>query len=301
MHLVRSNSFACSALAAWLLLVSSHVGVCAEAAYTYPDLVARMFDLQKLAELPLPGETCKQWSSFDRASRFDSEQKRYVAWGANGDGGQFIRREGDQIVMAEMEGPGCIWRIWSALAEEGHVKIYLDGQEEPAVDLPFREYFTGKTKPFDFPNLSYQLEDVGCRGHNLYLPIPYEKSCKIVADKDWGAYYQIVYTTFPQGTHVPMFSGEYSQKSLSALRRWNDFCRPRGECSESGMMGMDPMGHRKGEETIADSIRIAPGATERLELSGGPSDYGYSRHDGSAGSRRPNGGAARIGACHYLR
>ena len=32
-------------------------------------------------------------------------------------------------VMAEMEGPGCIWRIWSALAEQGHVKIYLDGIE----------------------------------------------------------------------------------------------------------------------------------------------------------------------------
>ena len=34
-------------------------------------------------------------------------------WEANGDGDNFIRRKAT-VVMAEMEGPGCIWRIWSA-------------------------------------------------------------------------------------------------------------------------------------------------------------------------------------------
>ena len=42
------------------------------------------------------------------------------------------------------EGPGCIWRIWSATAEQGHVKIYLDGQAQPAVDLPFPGLFHGQ-------------------------------------------------------------------------------------------------------------------------------------------------------------
>ncbi len=240
----------------------------AEVEYTYADLVTRMMDLASLSELPRPGETCRQWSSYDRASRFDSNQGRYVAWDANGDGGQFIRREGDQVVMAEMKGPGCIWRIWSALAKEGHVKIYLDGQPQPAVDLPFRQYFTGKTKPFDYPNLSYQLEDVGCRGHNLYLPIPYQKSCKIVADKDWGAYYQFVYTTFPEGTKVPTFTANYSPDSLDALKRLNRCCGTQGGGVVGATMGADPMGPRDGEETIADSISIAAGATERLQLTG---------------------------------
>ncbi len=39
--------------------------------------------------------------------------------------------------------PGLYWRIWSARAEKGRVKIYLDGQEKPAVDLPFENYFDG--------------------------------------------------------------------------------------------------------------------------------------------------------------
>ena len=40
-----------------------------------------------------------------------------------------------------MSGPGVIWRIWSAKPEQGHVSIYLDGSDTPAVDLPFAGYF----------------------------------------------------------------------------------------------------------------------------------------------------------------
>jgi len=104
---------------------------------TYIDLVNRLTDLEHLATLPAPGEKCQQWSSYDRGSKYDQASGKYVGWFANGDGGGIIRKEGDLQVFAEMEGPGVIWRIWSALANEGRVKIYLDGAAEPAVDLPF--------------------------------------------------------------------------------------------------------------------------------------------------------------------
>ena len=135
----------------------------AQQTLTYADLVDRMTDLEYLAVLPEKGETCAQWSSFDRASRYDEETGKYVAWDANNDGPMFIRKEGNRWVMAEMEGPGCIWRVWSALTDKGHVKIYLDGQEQPAVDLPFNDYFTGKAAPLNYPTLSYALEDQGSR------------------------------------------------------------------------------------------------------------------------------------------
>ncbi len=73
--------------------------------------------------------------------------------------------------------------------------------------------------PFDFPNLSYNLSSDGCAGQNLYYPIPYQKSCKIVAEKGWGAYYQFVYTTFPDGTQVPTFSTDLAQAHRSALAK----------------------------------------------------------------------------------
>ena len=175
------------AIATTLVLAGLTAAVRGDQSLTYPDLVGRLTDLARLATLPDRGETCAQWSSYDRASRYDEKTGKYVAWGANGDGNGVIRTEGDQVVMAEMKGPGCIWRIWSAAAARGHVKIYLDGQPEPAVDMPFAHYFDGKHAPFAYPALSYNLAEVHSSGQNLFVPIPYQKSCKVVADKGWGA------------------------------------------------------------------------------------------------------------------
>lgn len=36
---------------------------------TYLELVKRLTDLEQLAALPAAGETCQQWSSYDRRSR----------------------------------------------------------------------------------------------------------------------------------------------------------------------------------------------------------------------------------------
>jgi hypothetical protein len=198
----------------------------AQEKFTYVDLVNRLTDLEHLATLPQPGETTKQWSSYDRASKYDEQTGKYVAWGANGDGGGIIRKEGNDLVFAEMEGPGCIWRTWSAKPMEGHVRIYLDGATEPVVDLPFAGYFDGKNEPFTRPALVHTV----AKGCNNYTPIPYQKSCKIVADEKWGSYFQFVYTTFPKVTQVPTFKRELSSEENKALDEANKIlthCGPR--------------------------------------------------------------------------
>ena len=99
---------------------------------------------------PSEGEKCLQWSSYDRKSRL--ENGKYLEWDANGDNNGHLRMEGEQMVIGEMDGPGCIWRIWSGTPEQGHVKIYLDGNSIPAVDLPFVEYFNRTQAPFNTLN-----------------------------------------------------------------------------------------------------------------------------------------------------
>jgi hypothetical protein len=185
---------------------------------TYIDLVHRLTDLERLATLPAPGETCAQWSSYDRRSRYDEATGKYLGWDANGDGNGFIRKEGDQFVFAEMKGPGCIWRIWSARPEQGHVRIYLDGAKEPTVDLPFIGYFDRKNEPFTRSALVHTV----AMGWNNYTPIPYQKSCKIVADEKWGNYFQFVYTTYPRGTEVPTFKRQLTAEENAALDEANN-------------------------------------------------------------------------------
>jgi len=221
------------AIVAWLCRP-----VLAEETYSYADLVKQLTNLERLAVLPAQGETCAQWSSYDRASKYDEAAGKYVKWDANGDGGGIIRREGNLSVFAEMEGPGCIFRIWSALPEKGRVKIYLDGSETPVVDMPFADYFDGKHEPFNYPQLSYRLEDVKCRGQNLYFPIPYQKSCKIVAEDKWGTYFHFNYVTYPKGTKVPTFSPELVKENAAVLKEVDDYFAER--------MGTDPAGQRQG-------------------------------------------------------
>ncbi len=214
---------------------------------SYADLARRLTDLERLAVLPPRGDTCAQWSSYDRRSRYDADTGTYVAWAANGDGTGCIRKEGDRIVMAEMDGPGCIWRIWSARAAQGHVKVYLDGASEPAIDLPFDGYFNRKHAPFDPPSLVY----TAARGRNNYVPIPYARSCRIVAEKGWGRYFQFGYETFPKGTRVPTFSMDLPAEATEALAA--------ADKTLAGGLGRDPAGRRDGQETLTKTVTVVGG------------------------------------------
>src|SRR5580700_4477424 len=65
----------------------------------------------------------------------------YDRRGGNHDWSNYIRREGRAAVMMESEGPGCITRIWTADPQKGTVKIYLDRNPEPAIEMPFEKLF----------------------------------------------------------------------------------------------------------------------------------------------------------------
>ena len=242
----------------WSILTVGLLGastLASEQILTYEDLAARLTSMERLATLPGSGENCMQWSSYDRNSRYDAAAEKYVAWDANGDGDGYIRKEGDQIVMAEMKGPGCLWRIWSAAPKDGHVRIYLDGATEPAVNLPFIGYFDGKNEPFTRSALVHTV----AMGWNNYTPIPFQKSCKVVADKNWGQYFHFTYGTFPPGTVVPTFKRALSTSELAALDRANTILLHPGS---------DPAGPRADAQTAQKSLILAGGAKTTLTLRG---------------------------------
>jgi hypothetical protein len=209
--------------------------------------------MQYLAKPPVLGEMSGNFSSFDRRSKYDSVTNTYLAWGANGDGSGYIRKEGDDMVVFEKDGPGVIWRFWSALAKEGHIKIYIDNEEAPVVDKPFRDFFEtaeGETPPLNYPNIVMTLS----RGRNRFLPIPYNKHCKIVLSKNWGAYYHITYTNFPKATSVPSYTGKYTKNENFTLAETDRILGSRGY-------------HRKKyDKEIVDTIDIKANAGEEVDV-----------------------------------
>ena len=120
--------------------------------FSYSDLAHKLTDLEALAILPEPGEKTAMWSSYDRRSRYDERSDTYKNWGGDKDHLGYIRKEGEYLVFAEMEGPGCIWRIWSAKADEGHdenisFEEAVKGQNRGWAFWPKRTFGGGFMKP----------------------------------------------------------------------------------------------------------------------------------------------------------
>src|SRR5262245_1512700 len=193
----------------------------------YADLMRRLTDLERLAESPLSGEQGGACSSYDRRSRYNAETGTYEEWDANNDGSGFIRQEGDWIVAFEREGPGVIWRVWSALPSAGHIQIFIDDAPEPAVDMPFRDFFerfNNEIAPLNFPLLTPILS----RGRNRFIPIPYNRFCKVRFAPGWGAYYHFTYSSFPKDTSLPMFTGAFDRDASLALAAADRVLAARG-------------------------------------------------------------------------
>ncbi len=219
----------------------------------YAEVVGRLMDMKALAQLPNEGEKSSMWSSYDRESKI-TDAGEYKNWDANIDGlkPQYIRKEGDQEVLAEMDGPGAIVRIWSASPRKGHVKIYIDGQKEPVIDLPFIYYFKPSIPAFDYPELVYETN---ARGFNNYVPITFNKSCKVVADPGWGQYYHFNYINFSEGKSVQSFTGKLSAEDKAALRKVNDFFENK--------MGQSPYLNEEFEQ-IKSSLDIPAGEEKKV-------------------------------------
>lgn len=183
----------------------------------YTDVVDSMIDLKSLANIPVAGEKTCECSSYNKLSKYNVETGVYENWSQNWDEGYDAPRDEEGgYIIADMKGPGAIVRIWSANPKQGAIKIFIDGKL--VVNMPFANIFTGKNAPFNFDNLSYDA--VG--GKNCYVPITYNKSCKVVLYGDWGKFYQVNYVTFEEGTVVESFKNPLSDEQKAALSAVNN-------------------------------------------------------------------------------
>lgn len=207
---------------------------------TVESLLGEMTDLDRLAT---PADyTCRQFSSYDRASTTPDDPE---TWFANNDCGNYLRREkGGEFVLAEAEGPGAIVRIWSA-NPGGTIRIYLDGKV--ALEADFEALATGKVEPFAPP-----FGELCSRGASLYFPFPYAKSMKVTTSKG-GQYYHVNYRTYTKGTKVETYAGAPGEAVRAAGER---LTRPA------------PVGPQEATARFFGSLDLTgPDTITRLELS----------------------------------
>ncbi len=132
----------------------------------------------------------------------------------------YIRKEGlRRLVIADLEGPGVIQRIWTPTPTEDTIQFYFDGEADPRISIRFIDLFTSEVFPFKSPLVG---NEVG--GYYCYLPIPYEKSCKIVYLGERIQFHQIQHRTFPENSETMSFSPDLTDEETAALhntlKRW---------------------------------------------------------------------------------
>ena len=142
----------------------------------------------------------------------------YDRTGGNNDGfgGQysFVRKEKDGLVLADLHGPGVIYRIWTPTPTDDMLEFYFDGEKEPSIQVKFRELFMGKHPVFVRPLVGY-----GAGGFYSYVPLTYEKSCKVFIRAERLQFYQINFATYPEGTAIVSFPNQPADEYSSHLEK----------------------------------------------------------------------------------
>jgi D-arabinan exo alpha-(1,3)/(1,5)-arabinofuranosidase (non-reducing end) len=229
MRLTRSFVLLCAMLIALPALPAEQVSL--------ESLLGDMANRERVASIPSPHFICRQFSSYDR----DTVGVGKDGWFANWDRSQFVRVEENdgrkEYVMLDADGAGAVvrfWGTWHGRRKEGGglepfsngtLRVYLDGKAEPAIEGPVADIISGGKLIGEPLSESVAPEtDYKRRGHNLYLPIPYQDGCKITYESDaiidFGGqkgealYYQINYRTYEPGTKVKSFA----RKQLEELK-----------------------------------------------------------------------------------
>jgi hypothetical protein len=142
--------------------------------------------------------------------------------GGNDDDVDFKGLKGDTNVLLDVDGPGCVHRLFTGLRgkqlDGTRLQIYLDRQPTPLADMPANEFFNEAVGPFPYPLLS-----VGTYP-GTHFPIPFSRHIRIqlassAAEKNWGVYWQITYSTYPAGTDVRSLSWPLSAAERDELEQ----------------------------------------------------------------------------------
>jgi hypothetical protein len=120
-------------------------------------------------------------------------------------------------VLADIEGPGSLYRIWSTgnSGDTNRIKIYIDGKESPVLDETFNDFHSS-------PPLRDRPQVGSGAGDNYlawwsYMPIPFQKSCKIVREGNFRPFYNITYHTYTDTTGVRSWNGSEDVTRLEKL------------------------------------------------------------------------------------
>jgi len=150
---------------------------------------------------------------------YSAETSTYDRTGMNNDGFagtySFIRRNADSsLVIFDVKGTGVINRIWTPTPSDDSLDFFIDDTTRISFTICYRDLFSGKVYPFVAPLCANQLGGFYC-----YLPVPFNKSCKIVFRGKRTRFHQIGYRLYPEGATINEFSLPLKKEEEQAIEK----------------------------------------------------------------------------------
>jgi|SRR5690242_13487390 len=244
--------------------------------------------MSNIAQLPLlfpNGTETKQQSSYDPTGKnwdhnFLSAFVKYIDTVTVSDGSK--KKE---YVIFDDYGPGVLYRQqmnawfdrskipngWIAWGDsdqpraDANIRYYYDNEKAPEIDMPLKDFFGTKRKPFT-PPLAFV--DSGYLFANSYYPFAFKKRLKVALvannksfeemDTKW---YQYTYISFPPDYNLSTWKG-INEPDDKVVKQWNN-------------VGENP-NELTGTKTISANYSIANGTSKKIfELQGQGSIVGF--------------------------
>lgn len=204
-------------------------------------------ELTRLDQLPVLKSSIKvgSVSSYDRS-------------GGNDDGFSgkysFVRKDADALVVADLKGPGVIYRLWTPTPSDDLLEFVFDGEVTPRVSVKFRDLFLGKHPAFPAP-----LTGFGAGGYYAYVPLPFAKSCVVRLRGPRMQFYQINYALYGPETPVTTFEPQPTGIDLSCRNQACELLRNTGGDISRFVA---PPGAKV--ECIRTTLNLAANATQKV-------------------------------------
>jgi hypothetical protein len=145
-------------------------------------------------------------------------------WDTNGlnDDGKCFKDIRDTVnILLDKDGPGCIHRIFTGQpyfqTHDTRFQVFIDGSKEPLFDVPLCDLFDPVRSPFPYPLCSNKTYP------GILFPIPFEKHIKVQLynplAENWGNYWQVTYTNYPENIKVKSISYPFSKAENSEIQK----------------------------------------------------------------------------------
>lgn len=195
-------------------------------------------------------------------------QSSYDRSGGNEDGfnGTYsvIGHQNGNAILSALDGPGMITRIWFPIDRDypdvpmglrnKRIFIYLDGNDQPVIDMPIINLFNHTDPRFPYPLCGMALGGCWC-----HVPMPFRKSARIVVEGEKANFFHVEYNRYGDAGKIKTFTLAESPWTLDAGKLMDPLWNPG-----------DP-GYLVGKDTISlkSVYRCHPGSNT-LRLPEGP-------------------------------